>query len=196
MAQAESEYPMQFSVDYPDRPLNRLTTGFRVLTAIPIAVVLYAIVAGGSSVLFFPVLLLIVFRQKYPRWWFDWNLALMRFQSRFSAYALLLTDEYPSTEDEQSVHLEFPYPDAETDLNRWMPLVKWLLAVPHYIVLAVLSIVAVVVVVITWFAILFTGRYPKDLFDFMVGVLRYGSRVAVYAFVLTTDRYPPFRLGA
>ena len=196
MAQAESEYPMQFSVDYPDRPLNRLTTGFRVLTAIPIAVVLYAIVAGGNSVLFFPVLLLIVFRQKYPRWWFDWNLALMRFQSRFSAYALLLTDEYPSTEDEQSVHLEFPYPDAETDLNRWMPLVKWLLAVPHYIVLAVLSIVAVVVVVITWFAILFTGRYPKDLFDFMVGVLRYGSRVAVYAFVLTTDRYPPFRLGA
>ena len=196
MAQAESEYPMQFSVDYPDRPLNRLTTGFRVLTAIPIAVVLYAIVAGGSSVLFFPVLLLIVFRQQYPRWWFDWNLALMRFQSRFSAYALLLTDEYPSTEDEQSVHLEFPYPDAETDLNRWMPLVKWLLAVPHYIVLAVLSIVAIVVVVITWFAILFTGRYPKDLFDFMVGVLRYGSRVAVYAFVLTTDRYPPFRLGA
>ena len=196
MAQAESEYPMQFSVDYPDRPLNRLTTGFRVLTAIPIAVVLYAIVAGGSSVLFFPVLLLIVFRQKYPRWWFDWNLALMRFQSRFSAYALLLTDEYPSTEDEQSVHLEFPYPDAEIDLNRWMPLVKWLLAVPHYIVLAVLGIVAVVVVVITWFAILFTGRYPKDLFDFMVGVLRYGSRVAVYAFVLTTDRYPPFRLGA
>ncbi len=196
MAQAESEYPMQFSVDYPDRPLNRLTTGFRVLTAIPIAVVLYAIVAGGSSVLFFPVLLLIVFRRKYPRWWFDWNLALMRFQSRFSAYALLLTDEYPSTEDEQSVHLEFPYPDAETDLNRWMPLVKWLLAVPHYIVLAVLSIVAVVVVVITWFAILFTGRYPQDLFDFMVGVLRYGSRVAVYAFLLTTDRYPPFRLGA
>ena len=196
MAQAESEYPVQFSVDYPDRPLNRLTTGFRVLTAIPIAVVLYAIVAGGSSVLFFPVLLLIVFRQKYPRWWFDWNLALMRLQSRFSAYALLLTDEYPSTEDEQSVHLEFPYPDAETDLNRWMPLVKWLLAVPHYIVLAVLSIAAVVVVVITWFAILFTGRYPKDLFDFMVGVLRYGSRVAVYALVLTTDRYPPFRLGA
>lgn len=196
MAQAESEYPVQFSVDYPDRPLNRLTTGFRVLTAIPIAVVLYAIVAGGSTVLFFPVLLLIVFRQKYPRWWFDWHLALMRLQSRFSAYALLLTDEYPSTEDEQSVHLEFPYPDAETDLNRWMPLVKWLLAVPHYIVLSVLSIAAVVVVVITWFAILFTGRYPKDLFDFMVGVLRYGSRVAVYAFVLTTDRYPPFRLGA
>ncbi len=196
MAQAESEYPVQFSVDYPDRPLNRLTTGFRVLTAIPIAVVLYAIVAGGSTVLFFPVLLLIVFRQKYPRWWFDWHLALMRFQSRLSAYALLLTDEYPSTEDEQSVHLEFPYPDAETDLNRWMPLVKWLLAVPHYIVLSVLSIAAVVVVVITWFAILFTGRYPKDLFDFMVGVLRYGSRVAVYALVLTTDRYPPFRLGA
>ena len=196
MAQAESEYPLQFSVDYPDRPLNRLTTGFRVLTAIPIAVVLYAIVTGGSSVLFFPVLLLIVFRQKYPRWWFDWNLALMRFQSRFSAYALLLTDEYPSTEDEQSVHLEFLYPDVETDLNRWMPLVKWLLAVPHYIVLAVLGNVAVVVVVIAWFAILFTGRYPKDLFDFMVGVLRYVSRVAVYAFVLTTDRYPPFRLGA
>ena len=213
MAQAESDYPVQFSVDYPDRDLNRLTTFFRIFTVIPIAIVLFA-VSGGSSyswaarnetyafsagaggILFFGPLLLIVFRQKYPRWWFDWNLNLARFENRVVSYLLLLRDEYPSTDEEQAVQLEFPYPDAREGLNRWLPLLKWLLAIPHYLVLVFLGIAAFICVVISWFAILFTGRYPRRLFDFVVGVMRWGNRVQGYAFVLITDRYPPFRLRA
>jgi uncharacterized protein DUF4389 len=137
---------------------------------------------------------MIVFRQKYPRWWFDWNLNLVRFENRVFAYLFLLRDEYPSTDEEQAVSVDFPYPDAKNDINRWLPLVKWLLAIPHYIVLVFLALAALVVVIIAWFAILFTGRYPQGLFDFVVGVMRWGNRVQGYAFVLITDRYPPFRL--
>lgn len=212
MAQTEAPYPVQFSVDYPDRDLDRLTTAFRIIWVIPIAIVLalvsggtafsdvrgetdYSIVIGsGSGLLFLPVLLMILFRQKYPRWWFDWNLQLMRFSNRVGVYLALLRDEYPSTDEEQAVHLDLPYPDAKNELNRWLPLVKWLLAIPHYIVLFFLFIATIVVVVIAWFAILFTGRYPRGLFDFAVGVGRWSNRVVGYAFVLVTDRYPPFRL--
>lgn len=212
MAQIESAYPVLFSVDYPDRDLNRLTTFFRIFTVIPIAIVLAA-VSGGSSfsgaagdetvafsigaggILVFAPLLMIVVRQKYPRWWFDWNLNLARFENRVFAYALLLRDEYPATDEEQAVRLEIPYPDARDDLNRWLPLVKWILAIPHYVVLLFLGIAAFVCVVIAWFAILFTGRYPRGLFDFVVSVMRWGNRVQAYAFLLITDRYPPFRLA-
>jgi hypothetical protein len=213
MAQAESDYPVQFSVDYPDRDLNRLTTFFRIFTVIPIGIVLfavsggssyswaardetYAVSAGAGGILFFGPLLLIVFRQKYPRWWFDWNLNLARFENRVFSYLLLLRDEYPSTDEEQAVQLEFRYPDVRNDLNRWLPLVKWLLAIPHYVVLFFLAIAAFVCVVISWFAILFTGRYPRGLFDFVVGVMRWGNRLQGYVLVLITDRYPPFRLSA
>ena len=141
-----------------------------------------------------PVILMILFRQKYPRWWFDWNLALTKFVIRVAVYADLLTDVYPSTDEEQVVHVEIPYPNVPRDLNRWLPLVKWFLAIPHYIVLAFLWIAAVFCVVIAWFAILFTGRYPKGLFDYVVGVYRWSLRVQAYAFLLTTDRYPLFSL--
>jgi hypothetical protein len=202
-------YPVQYDVEYPDRPLNRLTTFFRIFTVIPIAIVLatvsgssgsyggedtyvYAISAGGF--LFLGPLLMILFRQKYPRWWFDWNQELARFTGRVHIYLSLLTDRYPSTDERQALALDLRYPDAERDLMRGMPLVKWLLAIPHYIVLFFLSIGAFVAVVIAWFAILFTGRYPRGLFDFVVGTQRWFVRVAAYAFLLTTDRYPPFRL--
>ncbi len=202
-------YPVQLSVDYPDRPLDRLTTGFRIIVAIPILVLLGTVAgssfqwSGGSSkgsaagaggLLFLGPLLMILFRQKYPRWWFDWNRELLRFTNRVVAYVALLDDRYPSTDERQSVNLELPYPDARNDLNRWLPLVKWLLAIPHWIVLLFLDIAAVVTAVIAWFAILFTGRYPRGLFDFVEGVIRWNNRVLGYAIVLVTDQYPPFRL--
>jgi Domain of unknown function (DUF4389) len=200
-AQAAQPYPLTFSVDYPDRELNRVTTGFRLILAIPLLLLLAAIGPSFGSahpvalLLFLPVLALLVLRQKYPRWWFDFNVQLYRLGSRVYSYLFLLRDEYPSADEEQAVHVEITYPDAKNDLNRWLPLVKWFLAIPHYIVLIFLNIAAVVVVIIAWFAILFTGRYPRGMFDFVVGVLRWELRVAAYAFVLVTDRYPPFTLA-
>ena len=191
MALLTPSYPVQFSVDYPDRPLSRVSTFFRPLLAIPILLIFFLV---GEAVIL-STLLMVLFRRKYPKWWFDWNLELLKFESRIDAYILLLRDEYPSTDEEQAVHLEIPYPDASQELNRWLPLVKWLLAIPHYIVLFFLAIIALLVVIIAWFAILFTGRYPVSLFNFEVGVLRWSIRVFAYAFALVTDRYPPFRLG-
>jgi hypothetical protein len=199
----DSPYPVQYSVDYPDRPLNRISTFFRLFTIIPIAIVLALVEGSGSAtvavgaagLVVLPALLLIVFRQKYPRWWFDWNLELMRFSARVGVYLALMDDRYPSTDDHQAVHLEFPYPDARNDLNRWLPLVKWLLAIPHYVVLLLLYVAAIFVVIAAWFAILFTGRFPRAMFDFLVGVGRWTNRVIAYAHVLVTDRYPPFRLA-
>jgi hypothetical protein len=210
----QMQYPVRFSVDYPDRPLDRLTSAFRIFTVIPIAIVLGTVsggngwdwdwnnsstrtaAVGAGGLLFFGPLLLILFRQKYPRWWFDWNLELQRFGNRVAAYLALMDDRYPATDEHQSVHLDYPYPDAERDLNRWLPLIKWLLAIPHWIILFFLDIAALVVVIVVWFAILFTGRYPRGLFDFVEGIIRWHNRVLAYALVLVTDRYPPFRLAA
>ena len=203
-----TSYPLTFSVDYPDRPLDRLSSFFRCLWLIPIGIIAGLIGSGNISVegtnyswswavggvLFLPVLLMLVFRQKYPRWWFDWNLSLSRFLARVGAYALLLRDEYPSTDEEQAVHLHFAYPDAK-QLSRFLPIVKWFLAIPHWFVLCFLWIGAIVCVIIAWFAILFTGRYPRGLFDYVVGVYRWSMRVDAYALLLITDQYPPFTLS-
>jgi hypothetical protein len=202
-------YPVQFSVDYPDRPLNRLSTAFRIIWVIPIAIVLAAvsgyvvfsvpsqaygvtyIPALSGGVLFFAPLLMILFRRRYPRWWFDWNLELQRFINRVGVYLSLMDDRYPSTDDHQSVHLDYSYPD---DPNRWLPLIKWLLAIPHYVVLFFLDIASFFVVIVAWFAILITGHYPKGMFGFVEGVIRWNVRVTAYTLTLVTDRYPPFRL--
>jgi hypothetical protein len=206
--QAIESYPVGFSVDYPDRALDRLTTALRIFTVIPIAIVLATIsggygdsagggrafAAGGAGLLFLPPLLMIVFRQKYPRWWYEWNLQLLRFSNRVGVYLALMDDRYPSTDEQQSVHLDFGYPDAKEGLNRWLPLVKWFLAIPHYIVLFFLYIGVIFAVIGAWFAILFTGRYPRGIFDFVEGVIRWHNRVVGYAAVLVTDRYPPFSL--
>jgi Domain of unknown function (DUF4389) len=211
-APGEQPYPVTLTVDYPDRDLDRLTTFFRLFTVIPIAIVLGAlsgfstggwddwdstgttVVVSGVGLLFLAPLLMILFRERYPRWWFDWNLQLQRFGTRIAAYFLLMDDRYPSTDEEQYVHLDFPYPDVKGELNRGLPLVKWFLAIPHYILLFFLHIGAFFVAVFAWFAILFTGRYPRGAFDYIEGVLRWNNRVLGYAFILITDRYPPFRL--
>ena len=203
-----ASYPLTFNVDYPDRPLDRLSSFFRPLWLIPIGVIAGLLASGSMSVegqsyswswaaggvLFVPVLLMLLFRGKYPRWWFDWNLNLSRFLARVGSYALLLRDEYPSTDEEQAVHLNFAYPDA-SQLSRGLPIIKWLLAIPHYVVLFFLWIGLCVCVIIAWFAILFTGRYPRGLFDYVVGVYRWTLRVEAYAFLLITDQYPPFTLS-
>jgi hypothetical protein len=222
VAEVKSSYPLSLSIDYPEK-LDRLTSFFRILWIIPIAIILSLLIGsfgsytttGHSSfwgyhptltmergwrmefsvgLIFLPLVLMVLFRQKYPRWWFDWNLALLRFSTRVEAYFGLLRDEYPSTDEEQAVHLDMVYPDAKQELNRWLPLVKWFLAIPHYFLLFFLGIAAAVCLVVAWFAILFTGRYPRGLFDFVVGYMRWCLRVLAYAFMLVTDRYPPFSL--
>jgi len=213
----DTTYPARLTIDYQDK-LSRVTTIFRVILAIPILIILGILTSGSDTViqtvnetgevvsdtvntgvgivgsLFLVTLLLILFRKRYPKWWFDFVLALNRFSLRISAYIALLTDKYPSTEDEQNIHLELDYPDAQTDLKRGMPLVKWFLAIPHYVILFFLWIAVFVVVLIAWFAIIFTGRYPRGLFNFVVGVMRWTWRVQAYALLLATDKYPPFRL--
>jgi hypothetical protein len=201
-------YALRYQVDYPDRPLNRLTTAFRIFTVIPIAIVLGVVAhatyggwndtgatyAAAGGLLFAGPLLMILFRKKYPRWWFDWNRELLRFSNRVALYFALANDEYPSTDEQQYLHLEVDYPNVETDLSRGMPLIKWFLAIPHYFVLLFLDIAAFFVVIFAWFAILFTGRYPRSFFDFVVGVARWHNRVVAYALILVTDEYPPFSL--
>ena len=213
MATSAEPYAARLNVDYPDQ-LDRLTTLLRLIWVIPIGIVFSLLTATGNetvvsqagqqlrnssggitSGLFVATVLMILFRLRYPRWWFDFARELTRFGARIGAYVALLTDQYPSTAEGQSVHLEIDYPDVARDLNRWLPLVKWLLAIPHYIALIFLGLAALVVVVIAWFAILITGHYPRALFDFVVGVGRWSLRVSAYAFLLVTDRYPPFSLN-
>ena len=200
-------YPVGLSVDYPERKLNRLTTFFRIFVAIPILIIFGLLLdnavqysgkdgassAAGLGLIVLPLVLMILFRKKYPKWWYDWNLNFAGFMYRVDAFIYLLTDVYPSTDEEQSVHLELAYPDT-AGLCRWLPLVKWFLAIPHIIVLAFLSIAVLVVTIIAWFAILFTGNYPRGMFDFVVGVMRWALRVVAYALILVTDKYPPFSL--
>ncbi len=212
MAIESADYAARLEVDYPEE-LDRLTTFFRLIWIIPIAVIGALVSTSGSvttvneagevvsrtggigSGLAVATALMIVFLRQYPKWWFDFARESTRFGSRIGAYLALLTDQYPSTVEEQAIHLEIDYPDVKRDLNRWLPLVKWFLAIPHYFVRMVLFLLSFFAVVLAWFAILFTGRYPRGLFDFVVGVSRWGLRVGAYAFLLVTDQYPPFRLN-
>jgi uncharacterized membrane protein len=211
MSPSTDPHAARLTIDYPDRDLDRVSTALRLVYAIPVVIVLGVITGGvagdtagdtagrigafGGAVLVLPVLMMIVFRNKYPRWWFDFNLQLARFETRVLSYLALMSDRYPSTDEEQSVHLDLDYPNVAEDLNRWLPLVKWLLAVPHFVALVLLGIAAVIAVVGAWFSVLFTGRYPRPIFGFVEGVLRWALRVEAYAFLLVTDRYPPFSLA-
>lgn len=218
MTTQTEHYAARLDVDYPES-LDRVSTAFRAIWIIPIAIVLNALSAtvtstvtvvteagkvlsevsrtggGIAAGLSAATLLMILFRRRYPRWWFDFALEFNRFAARVMAYGVLLTDRYPSTVDQQAVRLDIDYPDAERNLNRWLPLVKWLLVIPHIVVLAFLGVGALFAVIVAWFAILFTGRYPRGLFDYVVGVGRWALRVSAYSTLLVTDRYPPFRLS-
>jgi hypothetical protein len=203
------KYPVSLKINYSKKS-NRVTVFFRIFLAIPIAIILALLTSSsyGSQhavkavervysvgILFLPVLLMIVFRGKYPKWWYDWNLALTKFSLRVASYLLLLRDDYPSTDKEQAVHVQIPYPNVAQDLTQWLPLVKWFLIIPHLFVIWFLSIAVAFCTVIAWFIILFSGSYPKGMFDFVVGSLRWFLRVVAYAVLLTTDAYPPFRLS-
>lgn len=202
------KYPVSLNIDYSDKS-NRITVLFRLFLAIPILIILALLTSSGYEteqaakevervysvgIIFLPTLLMIVFRRKYPKWWFDWNLALIKFSLRVASYLLLLRDEYPSTDEEQAVHVQIHYPDVEKELNQWLPLIKWLLVIPHFIVLCFIMVGVIFCTLIAWFIILFFGSYPKNMFDFVVGSLRWILRVDAYAILLTTDEYPPFRL--
>jgi len=213
MAENPIDYPVKLKIDYPDRELNRVMSFFRIFMIIPIVIILCLLTgpgaswrehanaigwtmgtASGTGIIFFATIIMILFQQKYPKWWFDWNLNLTKFGYRVLSYLSLFTDVYPSTDEEQSVHIEIAYPDAKTELKSWFPLVKWFLAIPHYIILGFLSVAAAICVLFAWFAILFTGKYPRGLFVFVLGVYRWDLRVFAYAFMLVTDKYPPFGL--
>ncbi len=202
-------YPVAFDVEYPTDKRNRVTVLFRGVLAIPVILLLEMFINSSSAYsgdsssqaavtvggfLFLPTLLLLLFRHRYPRWWFDFNVNLLGFTMRVLMYVYLLRDEYPSTEDRQALDLMVVYPDAKRDLSRALPLVKWFLAIPHYFIIFFLGIAVLAVTLIAWFAILLTGRYPRGLFEFTVGTLRWTTRVSAYAVLLTTDRYPPFSL--
>lgn len=200
-------YPIDLHVAYQNRELNKTTTFFRLFTAIPILILLstvtgligssgdwahFAGVVGGMLVL--PVFLMLVFQHKYPRWWFDFNYQLTCFIARVDVYLLLIDDRYPSTDEEQGVRIKMDYPDAERELSRFLPIIKWLLALPHLVILWFLWIGVFFGTIYAWFMILFTGRYPTDIFDLVVGVMRWTLRVHAYCVLLVTDEYPPFRL--
>lgn len=200
--QKDNSYPCAaLSIPCPSSS-DRLTAFFRIFCVVPVLILFVLLVGGhagkgvsvGGGFLFLSIMLVIVFRKKYPKIWFDWIYYLSRFSARIFSYLFLLRDEYPAIEDEQFVKLELQYPNVATELHRGMPLVKWFLAIPHYIVLAMLLIAVICVTIIAWFSIVFTGKYPAAMHKFVVAVFRWCLRVNAYAFLLLTDKYPPFRL--
>lgn len=210
MSEVSAEKPTELSIDYPDRKLNRVKTFLRPILAIPILIILGGLfgapffweqgmwhwkIPALPAFVIGPTALMILFKQKYPSWWFDWNLNMTRFSTRVFSYMALLTDVYPSTDDPQGVDLKLYRPNPEEDLVRWMPYLKWFLAIPHYVVLFFLNTAGTMAIVLAWFSILFTGRYPKKLFNFVVEIYHWNLRVVSYAFLFITDNYPPFSFG-
>jgi Domain of unknown function (DUF4389) len=188
-----SDYPVTFDIEYPER-LSRWKIFVKWLLAIPHFIIVYLLVLV-AGVLEFIAFFAVLFTKKWPRGLFDFTVQIYRWTANVYAYAVTLQrDEYPPfSGDAGQYPLTF---DVEYDdnLSRWQIFVKWLLAIPHYIVLLFLGLAASVVVFIAFFAILFTGRYPRGMFDFVTGVARWWFRVQAYAFWFMTDRYPPFSL--
>jgi hypothetical protein len=200
----EPSYPVSFEVEYPEQ-LDRLSTAFRIILYIPVAIFLAliggqaanygdfddarAISLGGGGGIVLAIWAAVIVRQYVPHWMFDFQVALMRFEARAAGYLALLTDRFPAFEGEYPINFDVRYPER---LNRWKVAIwKIITSIPHIIILIFLYLAAIVVVVIAWFAILFTGRYPQGLHTFVAGVFRWSLRVQAYIFSLT-DEYPPF----
>jgi hypothetical protein len=201
---AEPSYPVSFEAEYPEQ-LGRLSSAFRIILYIPVAIFLALVggqafsysdfgdvtsitLAGGGGIVL-AIWAAVLVRQYIPHWLFDFQVALMRFQARAYGYLALLTDRFPAFEGEYPINFEVSYPDR---LNRWKVAIwKIITSIPHIIILIFLYVAALVVVMIAWFAILFTGRYPQGLHTFVAGVFRWSFRVQAYIYSLT-DEYPPF----
>ena len=182
---------------------DRMSVALRIFLVVPIAIFVSAFTAwSGSSeastflsgLLFLPVLLALVFRGIYPSYVLDFNRALLALSTRVTAYIFLLNDKYPSIEDSADVKITFPEIAGGAKLNRYLPLVKWLLALPLYIVGFVYTIYGLAVLIFTWFTILFTGKMPAFSGGVLLGVTQFWNRVYGYAFLLVTDEYPSFSL--
>ncbi len=202
----ETSYPVRFEAEYPEQ-LGRLSSAFRIILYIPVAIFLALVggqafsysdfgdatttsVAGGGGIIL-AIWATVIVRQYVPHWLFDFQVALMRFQARAYGYLALLTDRFPAFEGEYPINFEVRYPDK---LSRWKVAIwKIITSIPHIIILIFLFLAAFVVIVIAWFAILFTGRYPQGLHTFVAGVFRWSLRVQAY-FLSLTDDYPPFSL--
>jgi hypothetical protein len=185
------QYPLRFDVEYPDE-LNRWLPLIKWLLAIPQLLIVYALLSV-VSVIHLIAFFAILFTTKYPQQLFEFALNVYRWQMNVSGYVGLMRDEYPPFSWEPGQYPVTFEIDYAEQLNRWLPLIKWLLAFPHYIVLTFLFIAASVVWIIAFFAILFTRRFPQGLFDFNVGVLRWWQRVNAYVYLMR-DEYPPFSL--
>ena len=193
MATEAAAYPITFEVEYPER-LSRWLIFVKWLLAIP-HVIIISLFGYLIELTTFISWFAILFTGRYPRALFDLALLYWGWNSRVTSYLVLLRDEYPpfgeDAAGEYPVHVDIPYPER---LSRLLIFVKWLLVIPHIIILALLSAVALAVYVIGWFAILFTGQFPRSMFDFLVGVGRWNLRVSAYV-MLMRDEYPPFSLS-
>jgi len=183
---------------------DRISALFRIILVIPMAIFLASFSPSDYSstdspnflavgFLALPVALAIIVRQIYPSYLLAFNEALLSLQTRVDAYVLLLTDEYPSIEENDVVSVVFPPVDAKL-LNRWLPLVKWFLAIPLYVVGLFYILYSLLLTIFAWFNVVFTGNYPEKCAEGVVGTIAYWNRVAGYALLLVTDEYPTFSL--
>jgi hypothetical protein len=193
VATAAADYPARFDVEYPER-LSRWKIFVKWLFAIPHFIIVYLLQIVGALMVFV-AFFSILFTKRWPLMMFEFMVQIQRWTENVTVYALTLQrDEYPPFSGEAGEYAVLFEIDNDESLSRWKIFVKWLLVIPHLIVLAFLAIAASVAVFIGFFAILFTARFPRGLFDFVVGVLRWTIRVNAYAGWLMTDRYPPFSL--
>ena len=189
-------------VELEDR--NRLTAFFRLIIVLPVAIYSSAFAIDSMStdtwgyslggLIVLPTFLALVFRGIYPSYALAFNHALISLETRVNAYALLLTDDYPSIEENDIVKITLPEVGNGSQLSRVMPLVKWFLAIPLYVMGIIYLVYGIFLTLFAWFSILFTGKYPVWSADAMVGILAFYNRVYGYAFILVTDEYPSFSL--